>query len=127
MKIKRILITLVIMILPLISMADNIHINPQYWCQDADPNGRNEWSETYGCAKLTINSDESYIMMRINNRANYFTIISVDEVMENLWVFKALNEQNKRVLFQLSFGVNNTELYLITNNGTIGFKEIWDH
>lgn len=126
MRIKRVFIIIVIMILPLISMAD-IRFNPQYWCQNANPNGRNEWIKTYGSVDLTIKSDESYIEMRMNNKVNYFTIISIDEVMKDLWAIKALNEQNKRVLFQLSFGINNTELYLITENGAIGFKEIWSH
>lgn len=110
------------MLLPLIAMAE-IRLYPQYWCQNANPNGRNKWARTYNCVDLTINTEESYILMRINDRIDTFSILSIEEVMVDLWAIKALNERGKRVLFQLSIESNSTELYMITDNGTLGFLE----
>ena len=110
------------MLLPLMVIAE-IRLYPQYWCQNANPNGSNKWNQTYGCVDFSINIEKSYIVMRMNNRVDYFKILSVEKVMEDLWVIKALNEKENRVLFQLGLETNCTELYLITNNGTMGFME----
>lgn len=126
---KTKLILLLFILLPVIVTAETLRIFPQYWCGEADPSpdAYNKWEATYGSVDITVDTQKSYITMRIGKKHHVFNVLSIDQIAEysheRVWVIKALNINEERILFQFRMQSHKLKVFMITAHQTLGFLQ----
>lgn len=128
---RRAILSLIFVLSALISVAEDLHIQPQYWCKNAklDTRAYNDWQPTYGEIEITLNADKGYLIIRIgSNVLGSFEVLSADQVLkyehQTVWMLKTLdNERGERVVFQVRVSKEDIIIVMVSYSGNIGFWE----